>query len=241
MCGIGDVAEYVLLPGDPGRAEKIASFFDEAKKVSEYRGFVTYTGKSGGVPISVTSTGIGCPSACIVVEELAKIGAETVIRVGTTGSIQENLDSGDIVIATAATRTDGATKAYVPPEYPAVASPEVVSALTKAAEKLGVKYRLGPVWTSDAFYAEGMDFVHMWNKAGVLSVEMECSGIFTIASLRGIRAGAILAVDGNLVKGKKKGEFEHGEKKGELADEVQKAIENEIKIALEAVRILEGK
>ncbi len=241
MCGIGDVAEYVFLPGDPGRAEKIASFFDEAKKVSEYRGFVTYTGKYGGVPISVTSTGIGCPSACIVVEELVKIGAKTVIRVGTTGSIQENLNSGDIVIATAATRTDGATKAYVPSEYPAVASPEVVSALTKAAEKLGVKYRLGSVWTSDAFYAEGMDFVNMWNKAGVLSVEMECSGIFTIASLRGIRAGAILAVDGNLVKGKKKGEFEHGEKKGELADEVQKAIENEIKIALEAVRILEGK
>ena len=241
MCGIGDVAEYVFLPGDPGRAEKIASFFDEAKKVSEYRGFVTYTGKTGRVPVSVTSTGIGCPSACIVVEELVKIGAKTVIRVGTTGSIQENLDSGDIVIATAATRTDGATKAYVPSEYPAVASPEVVSALTKAAEKLGVKYRLGSVWTSDAFYAEGMDFVNMWNKAGVLSVEMECSGIFTIASLRGIRAGAILAVDGNLVKGKKKGEFEHGEKKGELADEVQKAIENEIKIALEAVRILEGK
>jgi len=240
LCGVGDVAPYVLLPGDPKRAERIASFFDEARKVSEYRGFVTYTGKFAGIPVSTTSTGIGCPSACAVVEELAKIGAKTFIRVGTTGSIQERIDSGDIVIASAATRTDGATKAYVPPEYPAVASLEVVSALVKAAEKLGVKYHLGTVWTSDAFYAEGMDYVNLWNKAGVLSVEMECSGIFTIANLRGLRAGAILAVDGNLVKGVKKGEFEPGEKTGELADKVRKAIDDEIRVALEAVKILEG-
>ena len=241
LCGVGDVASYVLLPGDPKRAEKIASFFDEARKVSEYRGFVTYTGKFAGIPVSVTSTGIGCPSACIVVEELAKIGAKTFIRVGTTGSIQAHINSGDIIIATAATRTDGATKAYVPTEYPAVANPEVVSALVKAAKKLGIKYQLGTVWTSDAFYAEGMDYVNLWNKAGVLSVEMECSGIFTIANLRGLKAGAILAVDGNLVKGVKKGEFEPGEKTGELANKVQKAIDNEIRIALEVVKILEGR
>lgn len=239
LCGVGDVAPYVLLPGDPKRAERIASFLDEARKVSEYRGFVTYTGEFAGIPVSVTSTGIGCPSACIVVEELAKIGAKTCIRVGTAGSIQQEIDSGDIIIATAATRTDGATRAYVPPEYPAAADLQVVSALVKAAEKLGVKYELGTVWTSDAFYAEGAEYFNLWNKAGVLSVEMECSGIFTIASLRGLRAGAILAVDGNLVKGVKKGEFEPGHKTGELADKVQKAIDDEIRIALESVKILE--
>jgi len=240
FAGVGDVARYVLLPGDPGRADKIAKFLRDARKVAQYRGFVTYTGKCSGIPVSVTSTGIGCPSACITLEELAKIGANTFIRVGTTGSIQKYIDIGDIVIPTAATRTDGTTKAYAPVEYPATANYEVTSALTEAAKKLGVKYYSGIVWTSDAFYAEGGEPVKIWNKAGVLSVEMECSGIFTVANIRGVRAGAILAVDGNLVKGKKKGEFEPGEKKGELADKVQKAIDDEIRVALEAVKILEG-
>lgn len=237
-CGLGDVAEYVFLPGDPGRAERIASFFDEARKVAEYRGFVTFTGMYKGIPVSTASTGIGCPSACIVMEELAKIGAKTFIRVGTTGSLQEHIDLGDIVIATSATRTDGTTRAYVPVEYPAVADFEVTSALVKAADELDVKYYLGPVFTSDAFYAEDPEFARRWGGMGILSVEMECSGIFTVASLRRLRAGAILAVDGNLVKGRKKGEFEPEEKTGELHPKVQKAIDDEIKIALEAVRIL---
>ncbi|HYB92840.1 MAG TPA: nucleoside phosphorylase [archaeon] len=239
--GKGDIAEYVLLPGDPGRADKIAELFTDVRKVAQYRGFVTYTGKYSGIPVSVTSTGIGCPSACIALEELIKSGANTFIRVGTTGSIQKHINSGDIVIPTAATRTDGTTKAYAPVEYPAVANYEVTSALSEAAQKLGVRYYSGIVWTSDSFYAEGEEPVKIWNQAGVLSVEMECSGIFTIANIRGMRAGAILAVDGNLVKGKKKGEFEHGEKKGELADKVQKAINDEIRVALATVKLLEEK
>lgn len=241
MCGVGDIAKYVLLPGDPKRVEKIASFFDEAHKVAEYRGYVTYSGKVDDIGISACSTGIGCPSAAIVVEELAKIGAETLIRVGTTGALQSNIETGDIVIATAAVRMDGATRSYLPIEYPAVANFEVVSALLQASRKLKKKIHLGIVLTTDAFYSENTEVINQLSKAQVLSIEMECSAIFTIAGLKGLRSGAILAVDCNLIKGVKKGEFEPGERRGELDERVQRAIEDEIKIAIEAVKILEDK
>jgi len=236
MCGVGDVAKYVLLSGDPKRVENIASFLDKARKVAEYRGFVTCTGNVNGIEISACSTGVGCPSAAIVVEELARIGAQTFIRIGTTGALQSEIDAGDIIIATAAVRSDGTSKIYVPAEYPAVADFSVVSSLAEAAKKLGVKVHIGKVVTTDAFYAGSYD---IWGKAGALSVEMECSAIFTIAGIKGLRAGAILAVDGNLATGIKKGEFEPGEKTGELDGRVQKAIEREIKIAIDAVKILE--
>ena len=239
MCGVGDVAKYVLLPGDPKRAEKIALFFDRARKVAEYRGYVTYSGKVDGTEISTCSTGIGCPSAAIVVEELAKIGVETFIRVGTTGALQPEIKIGDIVIATAAVRADGTTRAYVPVEYPAVADFDVVSALLQAAEKMKRGVHLGIVLTSDAFYGENAEVIKRFSEANILSVEMECSALFTLARLKGLRAGAILAVDGNLIKGIKKGEFEPGEKTGELDERVQKAIEDEVRIAIEAVKILE--
>jgi len=236
MCGVGDIAKHVLLPGDPKRADRIASFFDEARKIAEYRGYVSYTGRVDGVEISACSTGIGCPSAAIVVEELARIGAQTFIRVGTTGALQPEIEVGDIVIATAAVRADGTSKVYAPAGYPAVANFGVVSALVEAAGKLGVKVHVGKVVSTDAFYAGSYD---IWGKARVLSVEMECSAIFTVAGLKGLRAGAILAVDGNLARGIKKGEFEPGEKSGELDERVQDAIEQEIKIAIEAVKFLD--
>lgn len=239
MCGIGDVAKYVLLPGDPKRVERIASSFDGAHKVAEYRGFVTYSGKVDGIGISACSTGIGCPSAAIVVEELMKIGAETFVRVGTTGALQPDIEIGDIVIATAAVRADGTTRSYLPVEYPAVASFEVVSALLQASRKMKKKVHVGIVLTSDAFYSEDTDATCRFSKANVLSVEMECSTIFTLTGLKGLRSGAIMAVDGNLVKGIKKGEFELGERTGELDERVQKAIEDEIRIAIEAVKQLE--
>lgn len=239
MCGVGDVAKYVLLPGDPRRAEKIASLFDEVRKVAEYRGYVTYTGEVDGVGVSTSATGIGCPSAAIVVEELAKIGAKTFIRVGTTGALQPEIEIGDIVIATAAVRAEGTTKAYVSIEYPAIADMNVVSALLQSSEKLGRKVKVGTVVTCDAYYAEELNFWIPWSKANVLSIDMECSVIFTIAKLRGLKAGAILAVDSNLPRGIMKGEFEPGEKTGELDERVQRAIGDEIRIAIEAVKILE--
>ncbi len=239
MCGVGDVARYVLLPGDPNRVERIASFLDEAEKVSEYRGFVTYTGKVGGVCVSACSTGIGCPSAAIVVEELSRIGADTFIRVGTTGSLQPHIDSGEIVIATGAVKADGASRALVPVEYPAVSSMDVTFALMQAANELGRDYHLGIAMSTDLFYGGNDEALRRFGEANVLSIEMESSVIFTLAELKGLRAGAILAVDGNIAKGTGKGEFEPGERSGELSELVQGAIDDEIRIALRAVEILE--
>jgi uridine phosphorylase len=239
MCGVGDIEKYVLLPGDPKRVEKIAACFDEAHKVSDYRGLVTYSGKVDGIGISATSTGIGCPSAAIVVEELTKIGAKTLIRVGTAGSLQRNIDMGELVIANSAVRADGASKAFMPVEYPAVADFEVTSTLVQAAKKLKKKAHVGIVWSSDAFYCDNPQTVSRLSQANVLSVEMECSTIFTLAGMKRLKAGAILATDGNLVKGIKKSEFEPGQKTGELDERVQKAIQDEIRIAVEAVKLLE--
>jgi len=239
MCGVGDVAKYVLLPGDPGRVKKIASFFDEARRVAEYRGFVTYTGMVDGVEISACSTGIGCPSAAIVVEELAKIGVETFIRVGTTGALQPDIDTGDIVVATSAVRADGTTRSFVPVEYPAVADFSVVSALLQASRDMNRDVHLGIVLSSDTFYGGNDEAIRQFGEANVLSIEMECSVIFTLAGMKGLKSGAIMAVDGNLVEGTGKGEFEPGERTGELDDRVQRAVEDEIRIAIEAVKILE--
>jgi uridine phosphorylase len=239
MCGVGDVARYVLLPGDPNRVERIASFFDDARKVADYRGFVTYTGEAGGVRMSACSTGIGCPSAAIVVEELMRIGADTFIRVGTTGALQPHLESGDIVVATAAVRAEGTSGTYVPIEYPAVASFEVTSALLRAAGELGREVHPGMVVSSDAFYGGNEEALRIYGTANVLSIEMESSLVFTLSSLRGMRAGAILVVDGNIFKGAGKGEFEPGERSGELDERVQRAIDDEIRIAIRAAQILE--
>jgi len=241
MVGVGDIEKYVLIPGDPKRVEKIATFFKESRKVGDYRGYLTYTGSVDGVGISACSTGIGCPSAAIAVEELSRIGAETFIRVGTTGGLQPEIEVGDIVIATATVRADGTTRNYVPIEYPAVADFNVVSALIQAAEKSKSKVHFGPVLTTDAFYSDNVEVLKSWSKSNILSVEMECSAIFTLAGLKRLKAGAILAVDGNVLKGIKKGEFEPGEKTGELDERVQEAIKEEIRIAIEAVKILEKK
>jgi uridine phosphorylase len=240
MCGVGDVARYVLICGDPRRVEKIAYFFDESVKVGEYRGFVTYTGTVEGIGVSACSTGIGCPSAAIVVEELAKIGAETLIRVGTTGSLQADVEVGDMVIASAAVRGDGTSRSYVPIEHPAIADFNVITALFQASQESKRKVHFGTVLTSDAFYGD-VDNLKRWSSFNVLSVEMECSAIFTLAQLRKLKAGAILAVDSKPLMGRNKGEFEPGEKTGELDDSVQGAIEEEIRIAIEAVKILENK
>ena len=240
MCGVGDVAKSVLIPGDPNRAAKIATFFDDYRKVAEYRGYVTFTGKVGNTEISACSSGIGCPSAAIVVEELTNIGAQNLLRVGTTGALQSEIGIGEIIIATASVRADGTTNAYVPTGYPAVANFYVVKALIEAAESLGIKYHLGIVVSSDAFYAENKDFVRSYNKAKVLSVEMEASVIFSLTNLKNLRGGAILTVDSNLVTGIHKGEFEAGEKTGELDTRVQESIEDEIKVAIDAVKILEN-
>src|SRR5688572_11219457 len=132
----GDVGRYVLLPGDPARADKIAAYFDDARLIANNREYRTYTGTLLGEPVSVTSTGIGCPSTAIAVEELAMIGADTFIRVGTSGGMQPHLRAGDLAIVTAAIRDEGTTLQYMPMEFPAIADYGVVTALRDAAQRL---------------------------------------------------------------------------------------------------------
>jgi uridine phosphorylase len=238
MCGVGDVAKYVLIPGDPRRVEIIASLMDESWKRADYRGFVTYTGKKDGVGISVCSTGIGCPSTAIAVEELARIGGEVFIRVGTTGALQEDVRMGDIVVASAAVRADGTSRIYAPLEFPAVPDFYVSAALLQAAKKFKRKTHFGVVLSTDAFYGNHR-ILKRWSKFGVLAVEMESSVIFTVAALKKLKAGSILAVDGNPLLGIGKGEFEPGEQTGELDNSVKKAILEEAKIAIDAILILD--
>ena len=150
----GDVGRYVLLPGDPGRCAPIAALFDDAKLVASNREYVTYTGYLDGEKVSVTSTGIGCPSAAIAVEELAIVGADTFIRVGTSGAIQKDIVSGELAIISGAIRDEGTSIHYMPIEFPAVADLDLTQALQRAAKKTGVKFRTGITQSKDSFYGQ---------------------------------------------------------------------------------------
>lgn len=235
-CAPGEVARYVLLPGDPERVPKIARLWDKAKKVAHHREYQTYTGEVGGIPISATSTGIGCPSLAIGVEELGAIGADTFIRVGSSGSIQRDVKVGDVVISSAAVRLEGTSKQYVRVEYPAAANYEVLLALIEAAEKLGYRYHVGITASTDSFYlgqgrlglrgytqSFAKEIVPDLQAARVLNLEMETASLFTIASVYGFRAGSVCAVYANRVTGN----FRAGA--GELAAS---------EIATEAIKIL---
>ncbi|WP_297500368.1 uridine phosphorylase [Thermococcus sp.] len=211
-CRPGDVSRYVLLPGDPGRVPKISSLWDEAKEIAFHREYRTHTGKYKGVPISATSTGIGGPSTAIAVEELAAIGADTFIRVGSTGAIQPGMKIGDLIIAKAAVRLEGTSKQYVRVEYPAVADLEVTLALIEAAETLGVPYHIGITASTDSFYlgqgrsglngylpSFAKNIVDDLKQANVTNFEMEAATLYTLANIYGLRAGCVCAVFANRV------------------------------------------
>lgn len=204
----GDVGEYVILPGDPGRSEKIAAHFDNPKLVGQNREYTTYTGTLNGTKVSVCSTGIGGPSAAIALEELIHIGAKYFIRVGTSGGMQEEVLGGDVAIATGAIRLDGTSKEYVPLEFPAVADYEVTSALIQAAKELKVRHHVGVVQCKDNFYGqhdpksmpigyELQDKWEAWKRAGALVSEMESATLFIVGSTRRVHVGSILLVVAN--------------------------------------------
>ncbi|MBP1911937.1 uridine phosphorylase [Thermococcus stetteri] len=211
-CKPGDVARYVLLPGDPERVPKISSLWDEAREIAFHREYRTHTGKYKGVPISATSTGIGGPSTAIAVEELAAIGADTFIRVGSTGAIQPGMEIGDLIIAKAAVRLDGTSRQYVRIEYPAVADLEVTLALIEAAETLGMRYHVGITASTDSFYlgqgrpglngyfpSFARNIVDDLRQARVTNFEMEAATLYTLANIYGLRAGCVCAVFANRV------------------------------------------
>lgn len=206
--GKGDVGKYVLLPGDPKRSAKIAAYLEDARLVADNREFVTYTGYLEGEKVSVTSTGIGGPSAAIALEELVHCGADTFVRIGTCGAMQMDILGGDIVIATGAVRMEGTSREYAPIEYPAVASYPVVHALIKAAEQTGVRFHTGVVQSKDSFYGQHEPETkpvsyeltakwEAWKKMGCLASEMETAALFIAGAYLGVNVGACYLVVGN--------------------------------------------
>ena len=234
----GDVGEYVILPGDPKRCEKIAKYFDDAKLVADRREFTTYTGYLNGVKVSVTSTGIGGPSASIAMEELVKVGAKYFIRVGTCGGVDLDVKSGDLVIATGAIRMEGTSKEYAPIEFPAVANYDIVTALINSAKKLNLPYHVGVVECKDSFYGQhspelmpvNYELQNKWNawlKLGCLASEMESAALFIVASYLKVKVGSIFLVVAN----------QEREKRG-LENPVAHDTELAIKTVVEAIKNL---
>ena len=234
----GDVGEYVILPGDPKRCEKIAKYFDDAKLVADRREFTTYTGYLNGVKVSVTSTGIGGPSASIAMEELVKVGAKYFIRVGTCGGMDLDVKSGDLVIATGAIRMEGTSKEYAPIEFPAVANYDIVTALINSAKKLDLPYHVGVVECKDSFYGQhspelmpvNYELQNKWNawlKLGCKASEMESAALFIVASYLKVKVGSIFLVVAN----------QEREKRG-LENPVAHDTELAIKTAVEAIKNL---
>ena len=202
--GAGDVGDYVLVPGDPFRTPLIAKHLDDAHEIAFSREYRTFTGKVDGVPVSAMSTGMGGPSVAIGVEELHELGVHTLLRVGTCGALQPEVKMGDVVIAIGAVRSEGTPDGYVPKEYPAVASLQVVNALVEAAGAARVPYHVGVMRSVDALYSDLVPDqmprpelraeLETWTRAGVLGNDMETSTLYVVSRLRNMRAGTICLV-----------------------------------------------
>ena len=227
----GDVGDYVLLPGDPARSNRVAKYLDNAVLKADHREHRTFTGDYKGVRISVCSTGMGCPSTAIAVEELANIGAHTFIRIGSSAALQPDIRIGDIVISNGAMKNEGTSKFYVPECFPAVPDLEFTYLLTQVAKDMTQDSDLGVYSgisaTDDAFYGETEAWVQKLISLGIQNIEMEASALFTISHLRGLRAACICGVSGNL----NTGEVVYTTENTKLAD----AWEKEIQIVLEAI------
>jgi len=199
----GDYADAVLLPGDPLRAKYIAeTFMDDARQVNGERGMLGYTGTFEGKPVSVQSTGMGCPTAGIVVEELAQLGAKRLLRIGTCGGLQPDLALGDLIVALSAVPQDATATHYVGGEpHAPTASWNLVHGAVHAAKELGKPVRVGPIVSSDVFYDPDPGRAERWSKRGILAVEMEAAVLFTVGALRGLEAGCLLTVSDIIVEG----------------------------------------
>ncbi len=204
----GDVGRYVLLPGDPGRVEVIARRFDNPRFVAQKREYTTWVGELDGVPVACTSTGIGCPSTAIAAEELHAIGADTFIRVGTSGGMQPGMQTGDLAVISGAIRDEGTSSHYLPMEFPAVADLDVVLAMRDAARERSVRHRVGVAQSKDSFYGEvepermpiAADLERRWKAwigGGAISSEMEAATLYIVAATLRVRAGGAMLILGN--------------------------------------------
>lgn len=253
-CNPKKVVKIVLLPGDPARSKLIGEkYFEKGKLVASYREFVSYTGYYKGIRISTTSTGIGSPSTAIAVEELIDMGTKVLIRVGTCGgALKKEIKVGSIIIPTATIREEGTTKEYLPGEFPAIADIDVVKALAKSADKLGFRYFTGINRTHDAFYGQSKN-IKQWGSIyansrsqdwpyPLISSEMECAPLFLISLLRGVKAGAVLAVNANPEPLKEiiQGKFSFDVPASKIqTKEARLSVDRAIRTALEASILLE--
>lgn len=234
----GETGRYVIMPGDPKRCVKIAQYLEHPVLIADNREYVTYTGMLDGEKVSVTSTGIGGPSASIAMEELYRCGADTFVRIGTCGGMQTEVKSGDIVVATGAVRMEGTSREYAPIEYPAVPDLAVTNALAAAAREKGYIFHTGVVQCKDSFYGqhepetkpvsyELMQKWEAWKRMGCLASEMESAAVFIVAQYLHVRAGACFLVVAN----------QEREKLG-LDNPVVHDTDQAVQTAVEAVRRL---
>ena len=230
----GDCHDLAIIPGDPGRVDRIADQCTNVEQLAENREYKLVNASYDGRPLTICSTGIGCPSAAIAIEELNAVGVETVIRCGTTGALQSDIEIGDMVVATGAAKEDGTTKRYESGVYPAVPDYDVLGGLVDAAEANDEDVHVGPIVSDDAFYAETDEYVDDWAAANLLAIEMEAAAIFSLARRKEMGAGAICTVDGNLVEGTQKG----ADGDEELPPKARNNVERAITITLEAATTL---
>lgn len=231
-------AKYALLPGDPKRVDKVKPFLTKTKEIAYNREYRSLLGYYKNIPVLVVSTGIGGPSAGIAIEELANIGVTTLIRIGSSGALQDHIHLGDLIIATGAVRDEGTSKAYIDLSYPAVADHELVSALSHACVQQDFPYHTGLVRSHDSFYTDREEEIdHYWSRKGILGSDMETSTLFVVGALRGLRTASVLNVvvpsKGNLQSGIN--DLAHGQSlpaKGE---------ESQILVALEAIASIDNK
>jgi purine-nucleoside phosphorylase len=224
----GDYAEACLLPGDPLRARYIAeTYLDGAVERNSERGMLGYTGEYEGTPVSVQATGMGCPSAAIVMEELVQLGVQRFLRVGTCGGLQQDLELGELIVAVSAVPADGTARHYVggEPHCP-TADWELVHAAVHAAKKLDQPLRVGAIVSSDTFYDPDPERHRRWSERGVLGVEMEAAVLYTIGALRGVQAGCLLTVSDIVI----------GEQFTRISDEdLRAAVDRMTRVALATV------
>ena len=198
----GDYAEACLLPGDPLRASYIAeTYLDKVVETNSERGMLGYTGEWQGRPVSVQSSGMGCPSAAIVIEELAMLGVKRIVRVGTCGGLQPDMKLGDLIIALTAVPADATARQLVGEPHCPTADWDIVHAAVHSAKELGKPVRVGPIVSSDLFYNPDEGQYGRWSRRGILAVEMEAAVLFTLGALRTLKTGCLLTVSDVVVEG----------------------------------------
>jgi uridine phosphorylase len=237
--GEGDVEAVAFIAGDPNRVPRIAEKMKDPVELSRHRGLVSYRAHTpGGVGVTVATSGMGTPSTLIVVEELAKLGAKCIIRIGTCGGVNPQMNTGDVLIPYGAVRDDLCSTNYAPLQYPAVASPEVYQGLLASISTLlpASRVRTGIVWATDIYYdRRDGNPLDLWTRCGVQGIEMESSLLFVFAQTQKIKAGSILACDGNLHRDPKLEQKDESEKSGEQSPLLVEAVDKEIEAAIRAV------